>query len=78
VPLDDDPRRYKVAAAAAAPLSQHDSRPLRLVTSADNGFAVGSLPATPGDQDTPVYWQTVRAMASGSVRADGTRRLFHA
>ena len=76
VPVNDDPRRYEMAAASAAPRSQQESRPLRRVTNADSGFAASGRPATPGDEDTPVYWQTVQAMASGSRRADGTRRLF--
>ena len=76
VPVNDDPRRYQVAAASAAPRSQQESRPLRRVTNVDSGFAASGLPATSGDEDTPVYWQTVQAMASGSRRADGIRRLF--
>jgi hypothetical protein len=41
-------------------------------------FDASSLPATPSDRETPVYWQTVQAMASGGARADGTRRPFRA
>jgi hypothetical protein len=44
----------------------------------DSRFSASSLPATPSDGDTPVYWQTVQAMASGGARADGARRLFRA
>ena len=53
-----------------------ESRPLRRVTNVDSGFVASGLPATSGDEDTPVYWQTVQAMASGSRRPDGIRRLF--
>jgi len=41
---------------------------------ADRGFPASGLPAAlPGrssEEDTPVYWQTVQAMASGSWRRD--------
>ncbi len=77
MPVNDDPRRYEVLAAPGASLSQYESRPVprRRVTNVDWGSArVSGLRAAPpgrsSEEDTPVYWQTVQAMASGSWRRD--------
>ena len=75
--INHDPPRYEALAAPTASLSQYESQPLerRHVTNMRREPPAHGLPAVPprtwsGD-DTPVYWQTVQAMASGRRRRDG-------
>jgi len=75
--INHDPPRYEALAAPTASLSQHESqRPQRRhVTNMRRGLPANGLPAVPprtwSEEDTPVYWQTVQAMASGRWRRGG-------
>jgi hypothetical protein len=72
--INHDPPRYEALAASTASLSQYESPPLerRHVTNMRRGLPAYGLPAVPprtwSEDDTPVYWQTVQAMASGRRR----------
>ncbi len=72
--INHDTPRYEALSAPTASLSQYESRPLerRHVTNMRKGLPANGLPAAPlrtwSEDDTPVYWQTVQAMASGMRR----------
>jgi len=72
--INHDPPRYEALPAPTASLSQYESRPLqrRHATNMHKGLPANGLPAVPprtwSEDDTPVYWQTVQAMASGRRR----------
>ena len=72
--INHDPLRYEALAAPTASLSQYESQPLerRYVTNMRRELPAHGLPAVPprtwSEDDTPVYWQTVQAMASGRRR----------
>ena len=75
--INDDSSPYEALAAPKAALSHYESQRLQReqVTNMRTSFPYGSPGAVPPgtwiDDDTPVYWQTVRAMASGRWRRDG-------
>ena len=75
--INHDPPRYEALAAPTASLSQYESQLLerRHVTNMRREPSAHGLPAVPprtwSEDDTPVYWQTVQAMASGRRRRGG-------
>ena len=75
--INHDPRRYETLPAPTASLSQYESQPLqrRHVTNMRRGLPANDLLAVPArtwsEDDTPVYWQTVQAMAAGKWRRNG-------
>ncbi len=72
--INHDPPGYEALAAPTASLSQRESEALERWHVADmrRGFPANGLPAVPprtwSEDDTPLYWQTVRAMASDRWR----------
>jgi hypothetical protein len=75
--INDDPSGFEAMAGPPASLSQCESESpeRRDVTNMrprppSSGLQVVP-PRTARDEDTPVYWQTVQAMASGTWRRDG-------
>ena len=72
--INDDLSRYEALAAPTASLRQYESRPhqRQQVANMHREPPASSLPTVlPGtwsEEDTPVYWQTVQAMASGNWR----------
>lgn len=76
--INHDPSRYEaLGGGPAASLSRYESQPpqRRRVTNMRRVLPASSLPAEPpkawSEEDTPVYWQTVQAMASGRRRRGG-------
>jgi hypothetical protein len=68
--INHDPQ-YEMLAALPASLGQYESRPPQRprVTNMHTGLPAGGPPAARprpwSEEDTPVYWQTVQALASG-------------
>jgi hypothetical protein len=77
--INHHPPRYEELAAPAALRSQYEGRPpqRRQVRDLRSGPPASGLPAappgTPSIDDTPLYWQTVQAMAAGRWRRDGLK-----
>jgi hypothetical protein len=73
--INHGPPRYEALAASTASLSEYESQPLgrRHVTTMRREPPAHGLAAVPprtwSEDDTPVYWQTVQAMASGRRRS---------
>jgi hypothetical protein len=77
MPINHRLPRYEELAAPTASLGQYESQPPRhqRVTNSRKGPPASGLAAAPPGtstvDDTPLYWQTVQAMASRRWRRDG-------
>ena len=69
MPINDDLPRYEALAGPTASLSPYESQPpqRQRVANMRDRLPSSGLPAVPPQpwsaEDTPVYWQTVEAMA---------------
>jgi hypothetical protein len=76
MPINDDLSGFEALVALADSLSEHESQPPRYrgVTNMRKKLPPaspgGTPPGTCSGEDTPVYWQTVQAMASGMWQRD--------
>jgi len=75
--MNHHPPRYEEPSGPAASLGRHESQQpwRRYVTDSHKDLPangpVAAPPRTPTVDDTPLYWQTVQAMASRRWRRDG-------